>query len=120
MNILAAITAGITGTIAMSMVLAMAPKMGMLKMDIVTLLGTMFGKANPDLGWLMHLMVGVIFALIYTYPWSTRIGTENLVDGLIFGSVHWLGAGIAMGMIPIMHAGIKSGAVKKTGHVDDK
>jgi hypothetical protein len=30
---------------------------------------------------------------------------------LIFGAMHWLIVGMVMGMIPMMHVGIKSGAV---------
>jgi hypothetical protein len=45
----------------MSMVLYLAPKMGMPRMDIVGLLSTMFSKKGiPVLGWMMHLMMGVL------------------------------------------------------------
>ncbi len=115
MNLLAAVIAGLVGTIAISMVMAMAPKMGMPKMDIVAMLSTMFGKANLALGWMMHSMMGVLFALIYAFLWSAGVGSANWVGGLIFGAVHWLVVGMVMGMIPMMHAGIKSGAVKAPG-----
>lgn len=39
------------------MILMMAPKMGMPKMDIVSPLGSMFGKPNQMLGWMMHLLM---------------------------------------------------------------
>jgi len=97
------------------MVIAMAPKMGMPKMDIVDMLSTMFGKPNMMMGWMMHFMMGIVFALIYAFLWSNGIGSPNWVFGLIFGAVHWLVVGVIMGMIPMMHAGIKSGAVKAPG-----
>lgn len=115
MNVLAAVIAGLVGTIVFSMVLAMAPMMGLPKMDIVALLGTMFGKANQMLGWMMHLMMGVIFALIYALLWSKGIGSATWYYGLAFGAVHWLIVGVIMAMIPMMHAGIRSGAVKAPG-----
>ncbi|MDK1030003.1 MAG: hypothetical protein QGM50_04430 [Anaerolineae bacterium] len=117
MNILAAIIAGVVATMVFSMIMVMAPKMGMPKMDIVGMLGSMFGKPNLTLGWMMHLMLGIIFALLYAYLWSTGIGVGNpiWVTGLIFGAVHWLITGMIMGMIPMMHAGIKSGSVKAPG-----
>jgi hypothetical protein len=115
MNILAAIISGIVGTIGISVVMAVAPMMGMPKMDIVGLLSTMFGKPNRILGWMMHMMMGVVFALIYAFLWSIGIGSPNWLFGLIFGAVHWLIVGVTMAMIPLMHAGIKSGDVDPPG-----
>ena len=115
MNVLAAIVAGLVGTAVISMVMAMAPKMGMPKMDIVDMLSTMFGKPNRMMGWAMHFMMGVVFALIYAFAWSRGVGAPTWGGGLIFGAAHWIVAGMVMGMIPMMHAGIKSGAVKAPG-----
>lgn len=115
MNVLAAIVAGLVGTAVISMVMAMAPKMGMPKMNIVDMLSTMFGKPNRMMGWAMHFMMGVIFALVYAFLWSAGVGSPTWSGGLIFGGVHWLVVGMVMGMIPMMHAGIKSGAVKAPG-----
>lgn len=115
MDILSAIISGIVGTIGISVVMAVAPLMGMPKMDIVGLLSTMFGKPNRVLGWMMHMMMGVVFALIYAFLWSVGIGTLSWLFGLIFGAVHWLIVGMIMAMIPLMHAGIKSGEVDPPG-----
>jgi len=115
MNVLGAIIAGLVGTMAISMVMAIGPRMGMPKMDIVDMLSTMFGKPNHTLGWMMHFMMGVIFALIYAFLWSLGVGSATWLNGLVFGAVHWLVVGVVMGMIPLMHAGIRSGAVKAPG-----
>ncbi|RJP55782.1 MAG: hypothetical protein C4557_00755 [Anaerolineaceae bacterium] len=115
MDILNSVIAGIIATIVFTMVLMMAPKMGMPNMDIVSLLGSMFGKPNQALGWTMHLMMGVVFALIYAFLWSNGIGAATWTGGLIFGAVHWLVVGVVMAMIPMMHVGIKSGAVQAPG-----
>lgn len=115
MNVLGAVVAGVVASLVFSMVLAMAPKMGMPKMDIVSLLGSMFGKPNQMLGWMMHLMMGIVFALIYAFLWSAGISGATWLGGLIFGAVQWLAVGVIMGMIPMMHVGIKSGAVKAPG-----
>ena len=114
-NLLAVVVAGLAGTISISMVMAMAPKMGMPKMDIVAMLSTMFGKPNLMMGWIMHFMMGIIFALIYAFLWSNGIVGSNWIGGLIFGAVHWLVVGMVMGMIPMMHTGIKSGDVQAPG-----
>jgi uncharacterized membrane protein YagU involved in acid resistance len=116
MNILSAVIAGVVASLVFSIVLAMAPRMGMPKMDIVSLLGSMFSaKSNQALGWMMHLMMGIVFALIYAFLWSSGIGAPTWLGGLIFGAVQWLIVGMVMGMIPMMHVGIKSGAVKAPG-----
>ncbi len=106
MNVLNAVISGILGTFAISGVMAVAPMMGMPKMNIVDMLSTMFGKPNRVLGWMTQLMMGVAFALIYAYLWSLGIGSFGWLSGLIFGAVHWLIAGMMMAVIPIMHVGI--------------
>lgn len=116
MNIIAAIVAGLVGTLIISMLMAMAPRMGMPKMAIWDLLGSMFNKdGNPALGWVLHFMMGVVFALIYAWLWSSGIGSATISGGLIFGAVHWLVVGLAMVAIPMMHAGIKAGTVAAPG-----
>ena len=116
MNIIGAIVAGLVGTIIISMIMLMAPKMGMPKMAIWEMLGAMFSpEGNVALGWVMHLMMGAIFGIIYAALWAAGIGSVSVVSGLIFGVVHWLVAGLMMGGMPMMHAGIKAGAVSAPG-----
>jgi uncharacterized membrane protein YagU involved in acid resistance len=115
MNFLGAVVAGIAGTAAISIVMAIAPMMGMPNMDIVGMLSTMFGKPNRMLGWIMHMMMGIIFALIYSFLWSSGIGSLNIGSGLLFGAVHWLLVGLVMGMIPMLHMGIQKGDVAAPG-----
>ena len=116
MNVIGAVIAGIFGTLAMSLVMAMAPSMGLPKMDIVGMLGSMLqSDSNRPLGWGIHLMMGIIFALIYAILWSIGIGAATLLWGLVFGAVHWLGAGLMMCGVPAMHAGVKAGTVQAPG-----
>ena len=118
MNVLNAVISGTLGTFAISAAMAVAPMLGMPKMDIVDMLSTMFGKPNRILGWIMHLMMGVVFALIYAYLWSLGIGSPGWFSGIIFGAAHWLVVGLMMAvipMIPMMHVGIKSGDVDPPG-----
>src|SRR5918995_1354555 len=116
MNILSAVVAGVIATLVFTMILVMAPKMGLPRMDIVSLLGTMFSaKSNLVLGWTMHLMMGVVFALVYAFIWSIGFGAATWGIGLIFGAIHWLIVGIIMGMIPMIHVGIKRGAIQAPG-----
>ncbi|MBI3244678.1 MAG: hypothetical protein HYZ49_20560 [Chloroflexi bacterium] len=116
MNIIGAIVAGVVGTIVMSMIMLMAPMMGMPKMAIWEMLGSMFSKdGNNALGWVMHFMMGVIFAVIYAALWAAGLGSATWAGGLVFGAAHWLIAGLMMGGVPMMHAGIKAGTVKAPG-----
>ena len=116
MNIIGAIVAGLAGTVVISMIMAMAPKMGMPKMAIWEMLGSMFSKdGNNTLGWIIHFMMGVIFAIIYAALWAAGIGSATLLSGVIFGVVHFLIAGLMMGGMPMMHAGIKAGTMQAPG-----
>lgn len=94
----------------------MAPKMGMPKMDIVGMLGSMFSpEGNRAVGMVMHMMMGVVFAIIYALLWNAGIGTVGLLWGALFGAVHWLITGVMMGGMSMMHAGIKAGTVSAPG-----
>jgi riboflavin transporter FmnP len=116
MNIIGAIVAGLAGTIVISLLMAMGPRMGMPKMAIWEMLGTMFSpQGNVGLGWVMHFMMGVIFAIIYAALWAAGIGSATLLSGVIFGVVHFLVAGLMMGGMPMLHAGIKAGTVQAPG-----
>jgi len=116
MNILGAVVAGVVGTIVISMLMAMGPKMGMPKMAIWEMLGSMFDKDGKNgLGWTIHFMMGVIFAIVYAVLWKAGIGSATVGSGLIFGLVHFLVVGVMMGGMPMMHAGIKAGTVQAPG-----
>ncbi len=116
MNIIGAIVAGLGGTVVISLLMAMAPRMGMPKMAIWEMLGTMFSKeGNLALGWIMHFMMGVVFAIIYAALWAVGIGSATLLSGVVFGVVHFLIAGLMMGGMPMLHVGIKAGTVKAPG-----
>ncbi|HKZ85226.1 MAG TPA: DUF6789 family protein [Anaerolineae bacterium] len=116
MNIVGAVVAGIVGTAVISIVMAMAPRMGMPKMAIWEMLGSMFSKdGNNTLGWVLHFMMGAIFAIIYAALWSAGVGSVSVGSGALFGAVHWLAAGLVMGGMPMLHEGIKAGTVQAPG-----
>lgn len=70
---------------------------------------------NVALGWVMHLMMGIIFGIVYAALWAVGIGSATVISGAIFGVVHWLIVGVMMGAIPMLHAGIKAGSVSAPG-----
>ena len=110
---LSVVIAGIAGTIVLTLVMKMAPKMGMPEMNIVGMLSTMFGKANMMMGWVMHFVMGIVFAYIYTLVDG---GPASIGSAALYGTVHWLVVGLMMGVgVPMMHAGIKAGDVEAPG-----
>lgn len=116
MSIFGAIVAGIVGTVVITVVMNMAPQLGMPKMDIVGMLGSMFSpEGNRIVGLGMHLMMGVVFAIIYALLWNAGIGSIGLLWGALFGAGHWLVAGAMMGGMSMMHAGVKAGTVEAPG-----
>jgi uncharacterized membrane protein YagU involved in acid resistance len=106
MNYAAVIIAGLAGTVAMTILMYLAPLMGMPKLDIISMLGTMFTSNKTVatiIGVMAHLMMGVVFAFIYVLLWSFGIGSPTWLWGLIFGAVHGLMVYLIMPMINRMH-----------------
>jgi uncharacterized membrane protein YagU involved in acid resistance len=102
MNIVGSIIAGLLGTLVMTVLMAMAPWMGMPRMDIIGMLGAMFTASKGTsrvFGTLAHFMMGVIFAIIYSLLWNLGIGSPAWLWGLIFGAIHGV---VAMVMMPVM------------------
>jgi len=90
----------------MTILMYLAPLMGMPKLDIIAMLGTMFTSNNTVstiIGVMAHFMMGVVFAFIYVLLWSFGIGSPTWMWGLIFGAVHGLMVYLIMPMINRMH-----------------
>ena len=80
--------------------------MGMPKVDIIAMLGTMFTNSktiSTIIGVMAHLMMGLVFAFIYALLWSFGIGSPTWLWGLIFGAVHGLVLYVIMPMLNRMH-----------------
>lgn len=116
LDIAMALVGGLVATGVMTLVMIMAPQMGMPKMDMPGLLGSMFGApGNRLMGLGMHFMMGAIFGVIYAVLFDAISDADIVTLGVIFGIVHWFIAGAMTGMMPMMHAGIKSGDVPAPG-----
>lgn len=124
MNVLAALIAGLVGTAAMTLLMMLAPRMGMPKMDVMGMLGSMVsqdaGRARL-IGAVMHFMMGMVFAVVYALLWSLGIGSASALWGLIFGAVHGLGAGVMMPVMtrvmpsPVSSAGVATASASPSG-----
>ncbi|MBK9123967.1 MAG: hypothetical protein IPM16_12755 [Chloroflexi bacterium] len=115
-NVVVALFGGVIATVAMTALMAAAPMMGLPKMDMPGLLGSMFGAPGSRLmGLAMHFMMGAVFGVVYAVLFNLVVGANPLPLGALFGTVHWIVAGTMVGMMPAMHAGIKSGRVQAPG-----
>jgi len=113
-NVRKAIRAGFAGTAVMTVVMMLAPTMGLPKMDIAAMLGSMFASTSPVsgsaawfAGFAMHLMVGTVVLSIGYALLSTKLRVRSaLAKGIAYGGVVWL---IAQSMVmPMMGAGLFS------------
>ena len=106
MDIAGAIASGLAGTAVMTVLMYVAPMMGLPKVDIVGMLGSMF-TANKGVatvfGLMAHFMAGVVFALIYALLWSIGLGSATWLWGLVFGAVHGIVAIVMVQLLMRMH-----------------
>lgn len=91
------IIAGVIATAVMTLVMFIAPMMGMPKMNPPAMLSMVMGFPLI-VGWMMHFMIGIIFALSYAYIFSNILAKiqSNVVRGLIFGIIAFVWAQISM------------------------
>lgn len=111
--------AGFAATAAMTALMYLAPMMGMPKMDIATMLGTMFlGSLGAAfwLGLMVHLMMGTLLFPV-TYRFALQPGTGGGTGrGLIFGLILWAAANLmVMPMMGAIHPMVKSGMMPAPG-----
>lgn len=102
-----AVIGGLVGTAAMTMVMFIAPMMGMPKMSPPAMLSTMMG-VPLFAGWIGHFMIGVIFTLMYAfllYPLLKKV-SGRIFKGILFGLAAFIFAQIAMAMMGAMLGGM--------------
>ncbi len=102
MSIVGAVVAGVVGTFVMTLLMKAAPMMGMPKMDIIGMLGSMFSEDEGTatiIGLVVHFMMGIVFAIVYALAWSVGIGSVSWLWGAIFGVIH---AVVVIGTMPMM------------------
>jgi hypothetical protein len=106
MNYRKALVAGVIGAAVMSIIMAMARMMGM-PANLEMMLGTMTGGPPSAIrwimGWIIHLIAGGIFALIYAVGFEYWTHRAGWLVGLGFGIIHTLFSGLLLAMMPIMH-----------------
>lgn len=95
-----ALLGGIVGTAVMTVIMMIAPMMGMPEMNPPEMLSVMMGMPIA-VGWLMHFMIGIIFALAYAFLFINVVKkiNNNILKGAIFGFVVFIFAQIMMGIM---------------------
>lgn len=105
---LKAVVAGMIGAVVMSAVgLWGAPMMGMQKMNPADMLAMQMG-GSAVVGWLAHLMIGAILAVIYLGVAVSRLPGPPAIRGALFSIAPWLVAQVVM--MPIIGMGFFSGS----------
>ena len=102
-------------TVVLYMGIAMMPRQ--MTMNLLYMEGTMMtrNKAVAYLaGAMMHTAMGIVFALVHVAFYQAFDLTDNLVAwGVLFGFVHYLVVGMALGMIGSMHPLMRSGGMER-------
>lgn len=98
--------AGAVGTAAITMLMLGAPLMGMPKMPIGEMLGS-FLHIGSAAGWAMHVVIGLVLALIYAGWFATRLPGGPALRGAIYGFGVFLVAQVVV--TPVMGGGVFSG-----------
>ncbi|WP_233578671.1 hypothetical protein [Tautonia sociabilis] len=102
MDLSGAVVAGLVATSIMTVLIYVGPKMGMPRMDMLGMLGTMFTQKRAvayPLGTVLHFAIGVLFAAAYALLWGRGLGDATWPWGLAFGAAHGV---IAIAVLPLM------------------
>jgi hypothetical protein len=107
MNVWGAVAGGFIGTLVLTTGLRAANELGLTRVDLPFLLGTAVtgDRARAKaLGYLMHLVAGELFALLY-YAIFAAIDTDGWLLGALFGLLHGLVAATALVgiLLPVVH-----------------
>lgn len=98
---------GIFGTAVMTVVMFIAPMMGMPKMNPAEMLSMMMGFPI-FVGWMMHFMIGIIFAMTYAFIFINPFNkiNSNYLKGILFGLAVFVFAQLAMAMMGAIMGGM--------------
>jgi len=94
-----AVLGGVVGTIVMTVIILIGPMMGMPKMSPPAMLAGMMGMPI-FVGWMMHFIIGIVFALAYTFLLAPKVKIANLfIKGGVFGIIVFVFAQIVMAIM---------------------
>jgi uncharacterized membrane protein YagU involved in acid resistance len=107
-----AVLGGMAGTVAMTALMLVAPKMGLPPMSAGDMLGSVMG-GSVALGWMAHFVIGVALALGYGLLFAKRLPGRGFVRGATYAVLPWLAAQLVV--MPMMGAGLFGSSVLAAG-----
>ncbi len=99
--------AGLGGVVVMTVLMYIMVAFG-FRVDIPYLIGTRY--VNPDrsgmvyfIGFLLHLMIGILWGFIYTLLMIGMVESPNLMLGFLFGTAHGIFVGVLISTFADRH-----------------
>jgi hypothetical protein len=107
MSVWGALAGGFVGTLVLTTALRAANELGLTRVDLPFLLGTAVTSDRARakaLGYLMHVIAGELFALLY-YAIFIAIDTSGWLLGALFGLLHGIVSSTALVniLLPVVH-----------------
>jgi uncharacterized membrane protein YagU involved in acid resistance len=112
MNAKRAVVAGLVGTMAMTALWLVEPKLGLDRLAAGDMLSsllavvTAYASLGPVLGWALHFTVGIVLALFYAILVRDRLPGSPLTRGLLYGVMIFIVAQVLF--MPLVGAGVFS------------
>ena len=104
------VAAGVLGTLVMTAVgVYVAPEMGLPPMNPADMLASRMGGVQA-LGWIGHLMIGVVLAVIFAKLVFGRLPGPGVLQGALFSIAPWLMAQLIV--MPMMGMPVFSGSIQ--------
>ncbi|MBV8396896.1 MAG: hypothetical protein JO064_11645 [Actinobacteria bacterium] len=106
MTVWGALAGGAVGTVVLEAGVRIATQVGLTRIDLPFLLGTIFTEQRRRavvVGYLVHFVNGLLFALVY-YGVFAAVGHAGWLFGLALGAVQALGVGTLVDeVLPAIH-----------------
>ena len=107
MSVAAALAGGFVGTLVLTTTLRAANELSLTRVDLPFLLGTIVTKDRARakaIGYLMHLVTGELFALVY-FGIFVSIDSSGWLLGALFGLLHGIFSTTALVnvLLPVVH-----------------
>ncbi len=114
-----AFIAGMIGGAAMTLVMWMARTFMGMDVNLSMMLGTMVvqppGASAWIIGFIMHLIISGLIALIYAWGFEHVTHRAGWLVGVGFSLIHSIGTGLFMGMVSAIHPLIRAGQMRAPG-----
>jgi hypothetical protein len=107
MSLAGALAGGFVGTVVLTTGLRLAQELGLTRMDIPLLLGTIFSQDRSRanlIGYALHFLNGLIFSLLYAGVFFA-VGQAGWLFGAVLGLVHaaFAGGALVNVLLPALH-----------------